>query len=291
MSARISVVFAIVVGIAACGDGNAPAHPPDAGISTDVAPISGCRAATWPMVGLANPKSIDVTDATGTTLTRQFYVALPDDYDPTQLYRLIFAWHYYGDTAFDLANSDFYGIPPLLPDAIYVAGQGLPDSTGMNGWANANGRDIAFTRAMIAWMESAFCVDPARIMSTGMSYGGQMTDLIGCQMPDVFRALGVMSGSLTSFGPAYCISHEVAAWITHGTADTMIDISLGETALYQFLADNHCASTSQAVDPSPCVSYDGCDTGYPVVWCPVVGEGHAIPSFAAAGIASFFGQF
>jgi hypothetical protein len=39
------------------------------------------------------------------------------------------------------------------------------------------------------------------------------------------------------------------------------------------------------------VSYDGCDSGYPVVWCPVDGEGHTIPSFAAAAIATFLGQF
>jgi hypothetical protein len=31
--------------------------------------------------------------------------------------------------------------------------------------------------------------------------------------------------------------------------------------------------------------------GYRVVCCPVEGEGHAIPSFAAGGIATFFSQF
>jgi hypothetical protein len=41
-----------------------------------------------------------------------------------------------------------------------------------------------------------------------------------------------------------------------------------------------------------CTVYDACTAGnYPVVWCPVVGEGHAIPSFAAAEIAKFFIQF
>jgi polyhydroxybutyrate depolymerase len=79
--------------------------------------------------------------------------------------------------------------------------------------------------------------------------------------------------------------------MTHGTADTTISISGDETARDQFLADNHCGTTMEPVDPPPCVSYDGCDSGYPVVWCPVEGDGHAIPSFAASGTAAFLSQF
>jgi hypothetical protein len=41
-----------------------------------------------------------------------------------------------------------------------------------------------------------------------------------------------------------------------------------------------------------CTVYDQCSKGnYPVIWCPVAGEGHAIPSFAAAEIAKFFKRF
>jgi polyhydroxybutyrate depolymerase len=57
--------------------------------------------------------------------------------------------------------------------------------------------------------------------------------------------------------------------------------------------DEHRADAGFAlasVDPSPCISYDGCDSGCRVVWCPVDGKGHAIPSFAAGGIANFFSQ-
>jgi hypothetical protein len=39
------------------------------------------------------------------------------------------------------------------------------------------------------------------------------------------------------------------------------------------------------------VQYDGCDSPDPVIWCPVSGEGHAIPSFGASAIANFFMQF
>jgi polyhydroxybutyrate depolymerase len=264
---------------------------------TSGATTAGCGPASPPAVGAANPQTIDVTDSKGTTTARQFYVSVPASYDSSQPTRVVFAWHYAGGSASALISSsyggNFYGIQPLLPNTIFVAGQGLlstPGDATTSGWPNTNGGDVAFAKAMIAWVEANFCVDPARILSTGMSYGGIMSDTLGCQMPDVFRAVGVMSGALYNFGAA-CKSHPIAAWITHGDADTTVDISGDETARDQFLADNHCGTTTTAVTPSPCVSYSGCDNGYPVVWCEVAGEGHTIPSFAASGIANFFAQF
>ncbi|HVY41308.1 MAG TPA: PHB depolymerase family esterase, partial [Polyangia bacterium] len=256
---------------------------------------AGCGMAP-PALGTANPQTINVTDDKGTAASRTFYVGLPSDYAPTKAYPVIFAWHYAGGMASTIAGTGYsgkyYGVQPLLPQAIYVAPQGLTDSSGQTGWPNTNGGDIAFLKAMLSWTQSKLCVDTTRIMSTGFSYGGIMSDAIGCQMPDVFRAVAVMSGALFKFGASSgCKSHNVAAWFTHGTADPTVAISGDETARDQFLADNHCGTTTTPVTPSPCVSYDGCDAGYPVVWCPVEGEGHTIPSFAASGIAAFFGQF
>ena len=252
---------------------------------------------TPPTLGPSNPQTINVTDSKGTVTARQFYVSIPSDYAPSKSYRVIFAWHYAGGTAATLAGTGYsggyYGVQSKLPESIYVAGQGLlstPGDATTSGWPNTNGGDIAFLNAMLSWLKSNLCVDTIRIMSTGFSYGGIMSDTIGCQIPDVFRAVAVMSGAL--FGRASsCKSHDIAAWITHGTADPTVDISGDETARDQFLADNHCGTTSTPVAPSPCVSYDGCDSGYPVVWCPVDGEGHTIPSFAAGAIATFLGQF
>ena len=54
---------------------------------------------------------------------------------------------------------------------------------------------------------------------------------------------------------------------------------------------HHCGSTTHAVDPSPGVQYDGCDSADPVIWCSVPNEGHAIPRFGAQAIATFFSRF
>jgi polyhydroxybutyrate depolymerase len=280
-------------GIGSGGTGASNAGAPGAG---GALPTMACGSATWPPGGANAPQMLDVQDSKGVTTSRQFYVSLPASYDGSRAYPVVFAWHYAGGTASALIapgyGGAFYGVQKGFPEAIYVAGQGLTDaSSGKTGWPNTNGQDVAMARAMLTWLESNYCIDQNRIMATGMSYGGIMSDTLACQMPDVFRAIGVMSGALFSFGGSKCGAHPIAAWITHGTADPTVDISGDETARDQILKDNGCGTTTQPVDPSPCVSYDGCTSGYPVVWCPVDGEGHTIPSFAAGAISTFFKQF
>jgi polyhydroxybutyrate depolymerase len=48
---------------------------------------------------------------------------------------------------------------------------------------------------MVTWATTNYCIDRSRIFSVGMSYGGIMSNTLGCEMGDVFRALAPMSGS------------------------------------------------------------------------------------------------
>ncbi len=285
-------------GSASGAGGGAPR--PDAGAPppADGGTTAGCGALTWPAGGTANPQTISVT-ANGATMDRQFYFALPATYTSSRPYRVVFAWHYAGGTAIMVAGTGggagrYYGLQPLLPDTIFITGQGLMDATGRTGWPNTGGQDVAFARAMVDWANTNFCVDKTRIMSAGFSYGAIMSHTVACQMSDVFRAVGLMAGSLIGRATA-CVNHPIAAWMTHGTADTAaiggVDFSAGEAARDRIVALNHCAATTQPTTPSPCVAYDGCDAGNPVVWCPVQDEAHVIPSFAPAAIATFFSQF
>ena len=238
---------------------------------------------------------------------RQFYVVLPTNYDASKPYPLVFTWHGLNGTAQQFlpgsymgGSGGFYGIRSGLPNAIYVTSQGLP--SGMNdsgtdyGWPNTNGRDVNFTKAMLDWFQANFCIDKSRIFSAGMSYGGMMSNTLGCQMPDVFRALGVMSGAL--FGRTNtCSTHPIAVWFTHGDADTTVDISGDVTARDMFLQHNGCdtantESVAMSDGITTCTVYKNCTAGdYPVVWCPVPGEGHTIPNWAGAQIAQFFAKF
>lgn len=246
-------------------------------------PSAGCGTATSLQSGRA---SIDVS---GTS--REYVLQLPSQYDPSHPYRLIFAWHWRGGTANDVVSGTIIGGPYYglqsrsAGSAILVAPEGID-----MGWANTNGRDIAFLKAMLAQFESSLCIDQSRIFSTGFSYGGMMSDEIGTEMGDVFRAIAAMSGACYSGGCRQTTMHPIAAWMSHGNNDTTVPIADGQSARDKFLAVNQCGTQTVATTPSPCVEYQGCASGYPVVWCEFSG-GHMPVSFGPDAIWNFFNRF
>ena len=158
------------------------------------------------------------------------------------------------------------------------------------GWPNTGGQDIAFVKAMVALFESSLCVDQARIFSLGFSYGGMMSDEIGTEMGDVFRAIAPMSDACYSGGCKATNNHPIAVWMAHGDSDTVVPIADGMTARDKFLAKNGCGTQTTPVTPSPCVQYQGCMPGYPVTWCEFSG-GHMPWSAAPDPLWAFFSQF
>jgi poly(3-hydroxybutyrate) depolymerase len=246
---------------------------------------AGCGSAntTSPCSKSGTTCSLDVS---GTA--RTYYVQLPASYSSSKQYPVIFQFHPWGGSAEGALT--MYQLNSKIPDAIYVTPQGVQAGTGGPGWANTNGQDIAFTKAMLADVQGKYCVDNARIFSTGFSYGGMMSFAVGCEMSDVFRAIAPMSGSLYSDLNCKGTGHAIAMWGSHGLNDTFVPIADGRSALAKILQQNHCGTTTTPIDPSPCVSYQGCDAGYPVTWCEWDGP-HGIPSFGSSAIAAFLKSF
>jgi polyhydroxybutyrate depolymerase len=147
---------------------------------------------------------------------------------------------------------------------------------------------------MVALFQSTYCVDKSRIFSTGMSYGGMMSNLLACEMPDVFRAIGVMAGSGRG---SNCGTNPVAGWFEHGDADGTVGINGGIAARDRLIQRNGCNTTNTQTAAMPdgittCTIYNDCTAGnYPVVWCPIPGLGHSIASWAGVEMAKFFRQF
>jgi len=264
----------------ATADASAPTAP-----SADAKPSAGCGAAA-PMAGTA---TIDVM---GTA--REYILTLPKTYDPAKPYKLVFAWHGLGGTAAQIARS-FYGLLAQSNDGtIFVAGQGLQTSNSVGsgpGWPNTGGQDVAFVKALYAQLQTQLCIDENRVFSVGMSYGGIMSNTLGCQMGDVFRAIAPMAGSGPGYGGrgASCVG-DVAVWMSHGDNDTVVSTASGEASRDYWVMANHCQAQSTPVEPSPCVAYSGCDPGRPVTFCKFPG-GHTVPPFASKAIWTFFSQF
>lgn len=217
---------------------------------------------------------------------RDYWIEIPANYDPNKAYPVIIGLHWRGGSAADIYGwSGFVGLKNLYGDsAIFLAPQGLDA-----GWANNGDRDIRFMRAMISEVQQGVCTDTHRVFATGFSFGGMMSNAIGCQMGDVVRAIVPMAGSLWSgCGDS---SFEVAALFIHAEDDNVVPYSAGEDARNIFLARNSCSSTTQPLGNNGCLEYQGCATDKPVVWCGTETGGHWYPDFSAQESKAFFDRF
>jgi polyhydroxybutyrate depolymerase len=264
-------------------DGNQPAAMEPAVTERESGPSAGCGTQTSLTNGRA---TIDVDGA-----QREYILQIPSGYDSSQPHKLVFGLHWRGGQASDVATGgtigmgNYYGLEQAAQGStIFVAPEGID-----NGWANTGGRDIALMKAILDLFKSELCIDMDRIFSLGFSFGGMMSFAIACEMADVFRAVAPMSGALYSgCGNG---TEPIAMWGAHGTADDVVNINDGRQGLQEVLDRNHCSDQTMPTDPSPCVSYQGCDEGYPVTWCETEGGGHSPAGWMTAPIWEFFSQF
>jgi len=212
--------------------------------------------------------------------TRTYYVQLPANYSSATPYPVVFQFHPSGGTAEQAMT--IYNLRSQMPEAIYVSPQGLSGN-----WANSGGEDIELTKTILATVQASYCVNNARVFSVGFSYGAMMSFAIGCELGGTFRAIAPMSGALYSGCKAG--DKPIAMWGTHGLSDTIVPVADGRKARDAILSRNHCGTTIVNTSPSPCMSYQGCDSGYPVTWCEFDGS-HSMPSWASSAIVAFFGQ-
>jgi poly(3-hydroxybutyrate) depolymerase len=192
-----------------------------------------------------------------------------------------------------------YRVRPVFANAIYVS----PDGSD-NGFPNQGGEDEQTTRAIMETIEANLCVDRSRYFATGFSYGGSMSYTAACNMSDKFRAVAAMAGApisgarCTSMSPA----RPVAVLGIHGEEDTALPITMAEPIIETWIEKNGCGmqTAPSSLLNSICATaesslatgeYQGCMPGYPVIWCPMPGRPHEIPSWSGNAIAEFFMQF
>ncbi|MCK1812929.1 RICIN domain-containing protein [Streptomyces sp. XM4011] len=240
--------------------------------------------------------------------SRSFILRVPDNYDNNRPYRLIFAFHWRGGTAQDVASGgtsgnawSYYGQQEQSNNtAILVAPQGLD-----NGWANAGGEDITFVDDMIRRIEAGLCVNPAQRFATGFSWGGGMSYALACARANDFRAVAVIAGAQISGCSGG--NQPIAYFGIHGISDSVLNIAQGRSLRDRFVGNNGCTSQSPA-EPAPgsrthiTTTYAGCRAGYPVQWAafdgghipgPVDGspDESGVATWTKGEIWRFFAQF
>jgi len=214
---------------------------------------------------------------------REFMIRIPENYDNTHPYPVVFGFHWNGGSMNDVDGGgtsgytwSYYGLREQADKSadkqmIFIAPNGISA-----GWANSNGRDIAFVDEILKLIKADLCIDTARIFAMGFSYGGGMSYALACSRAKVFRAVAVYSGALLSGCNGG--TDPIAYLGIHGISDGTCNISAGRSLRDRFVNNNGC--TAQNV-PEPsngsrnhiCTRYEGCKEGYPVEWCAFDG-GH-----------------
>jgi poly(3-hydroxybutyrate) depolymerase len=240
--------------------------------------------------------------------TRSYTLRVPANYNNTNPYRLIFAFHWRGGTMNDVTSGGTSGTPWAYygqqeqsnNTAILVAPQGLG-----NGWSNTGGEDVTFVDDMIRTIDAALCVDTTQRFATGFSWGGGMSYALACARPTVFRAVAVIAGAQISGCSGG--TQPIAYFGLHGITDNVLNISQGRSLRDTFVRNNGCTNQSP---PEPgqgsrthiTTTYSGCRTGYPVQWA-AFDNGHmpgpvdgtytesGITTWTKTEIWKFFAQF
>ncbi|GAA1670628.1 RICIN domain-containing protein [Kribbella yunnanensis] len=221
---------------------------------------------------------------------RSFILSVPDNYNNTTQYRLVFGFHWLGGTMQQVAGggSDgdvyaHYGLRRLANNtAIFVAPQGLN-----NGWGNSGGEDVTFTDDMIRRIETDLCVDTTQRFALGFSYGGAMSYSLACSRATTFRAVAAIAapGGISGCNGG---TQPFAYMGIHGISD---NIGAGRGLRDRFVRNNGCTPQSPR-EPAAgsrthiTTTYSGCRAGYPVVWAAFDGGHQQGPVDGCAGCES-----
>jgi polyhydroxybutyrate depolymerase len=224
-------------------------------------PSAGCGMSTSQMLGRWVESTVMPSGA-----SRPYSVYLPTGYDPMRAYPVVVLLHGCGSGTNNLPMERETG-----SGAILIRGTGSAADTCWT--TTSNGADVAFFDAMVADVKARFCTDAGRFFAVGYSSGSWLANQLGCIRTSVLRGLATVAGG--NPGVRNC-GGPIAQIFVHDQDDMSNVISGGESARDRLLTQNGCdeAAAPVAEDPSPCVRYQGCDPGYPVVWCETSGEGH-----------------
>jgi len=231
---------------------------------------------------VAFPRALDGTMMVRGT-ERTYEISLPSDFDPEKSYPLVFAIHGLGGSG-ALARAYFGFAATLHEQAIVIYPDGLSSSAwgGTTGWdLTAGGDDMAFYDKLHQQATEQLCADPDRVYASGHSFGGYMSNAIGCHREDIVAAIAPVAG-----GPSWAsCDSSVPALLIHGTQDDVVPLSEGLDALASWSDANSCSATTPPDTADLCIDMPDCDKA--VRWCEHPGK-HEWPAFAAREITAFF---
>jgi len=168
--------------------------------------------------------------------TRTFWAYVPTSYDGSKAYPLVFTFHGLGDDCYSFGHNT--GMVDQAEHSnfilVYPCGfQGLLGTAWNAGTCCVSGiDDVGFVRAMIAFMQQNWKIDAARTFTSGFSNGAFMTEVLLCQVADLFAAGASISGivemlpgndgGLAACDSAYASENPASLLHVHGDLDFVV---------------------------------------------------------------------
>ncbi len=157
---------------------------------------------------------------------RIYHIHLPDNLKEEA--PLVFVLHGYGGSAKDMLSyskmneiADKHGFAVCYPQG-YLG----PDekNSWSAGYSNFEIDDVGFISALTTYLQSTFQLSTSNVFCTGMSNGADMSYVLACHRPDLFKAIAPVAGCMMQSTLDNCTKGQpVSVFETHGTDD---DITL-----------------------------------------------------------------
>lgn len=156
---------------------------------------------------------------------RTYYLDLPNDLATDA--PLVFVLHGYTSSAWVIRNYSGWSTVAANEGVAVCYPQGTLDMGGTSHWNSNLGisttDDHGFLVALAQHLQETYSLSPDCTYSCGMSNGGYMSYSLACQYPDVFRAVGSVTGAMSEYDFNNCNPSEVVPVIhLHGTADYIV---------------------------------------------------------------------
>jgi polyhydroxybutyrate depolymerase len=225
---RSFAALALGIAMAACSGSNGssrvttPSNPRAAvgATTTTAAPSAGCDRQTVPAPGVSE------RTFTSRGVERMYQLTIPEHYDGTKPLPIVLGLHALTVSHLFVAGMIGFGDMSSRYDFIGVAPSGrLDGSTPFWLAAPSNDNyDVDFIAELLDRLEAQLCVDRARVFSTGMSNGAQMSSLLACRLPDRITAVAPVAG--VEFADT-CNDGPVGVIAFHGRADPIVSYDGG----------------------------------------------------------------
>jgi len=161
-------------------------------------------------------------------INRNYTLYIPDSYDGSVAYPLVFNLHGYGSLAW---QQELYGDFRAIADTagfiiVHPNGTVQPGTTSTQFWNvgffPSSVDDVNFLETLIDTISASYNINQGRIYSTGMSNGGFMSYKLACES-NRFAAVASVTGSMTTTDAGTCNpSKPTPVMQIHGTADATV---------------------------------------------------------------------